>query len=373
MTGTAHSLTILHVTWSLQTGGLEMVVLDLARLGPEFGLRPLVACLEKAGDLVPRLEAAGTPYYKLDKRPGIDPGAVRRLARLVREQRVDVLHAHNQGAMFYCGLAGLLTRRPVVYTRHGASFGKDASHRWMSRLVSRMARLVVCVGRDALRVTRERDKVPAAKARLIYNGADLELFDGAADSRAAVRAELGLAEDDQVIITVGRLSGLKDQAGLIAAVAALDAARLVLVGDGEERQALEATARRLGVSHRVIFTGVRRDVPRLLGAADVFALSSLSEGISIAILEAMAAGLPVVATRVGGNPEIVIDGQTGLLVEPGRPDLLAAALEQLLKDPRRAAALGAAGRRRAEEKFSLRAMVGAYAAMYREVALWRTT
>lgn len=123
----------------------------------------------------------------------------------------------------------------------------------------------------------------------------------------------------------------------------------------------------------MIFTGVRRDVPRLLGAADVFALSSLSEGVSIAILEAMAAGLPVVATRVGGNPEIVLDGQTGLLVEPGRPDLLAAALEQLLKDPRRAAVLGAAGRRRAEEKFSLRAMVGAYAEMYREVALRRTT
>lgn len=362
----APELRVMQVSWTMRTGGLERVVLDLARLSPDFGVAPLVAAMEQAGELAEEVEALGIPFFLVGKGAGLDLGAGRRLARLVREHRVDVLHAHNQGALFYCGLAGLLTRRPVIYTRHGASWGKDASHRWLSRLGSRLARYVVCIGADAVEVARGRDRVPESKVRLIYNGADLTRFKPDARVRAEARAELGIGGREPVVMTVGRLSPEKDQAGLVKAMAMVPAARLVLVGDGPEAPALARAAHELGLAQRVILTGARRDVDRLLCAADVFALSSLSEGVSIAALEAMAAGLPVVATRVGGNPEIVEHGVTGLLVEPARPDELAGALTRLLAEPGTAAAMGRAGRRLAEEKFALTTMVGAYADLYRE-------
>lgn len=364
-------LNVAQVTWSLKTGGLEMMVLDLVRLCPEFSVRPMVAVVEEAGDLAGEVTAMGVPFVLLGKRRGIDPGLVRRLASLVREYNIDLLHAHNQGAMFYCGLAGLLTRIPAIYTRHGASFGRSRRHQRLSRLASAMARRVVCVGQDALEVTLKRDRVPRAKARLIYNGADLDRFGRDTRLGAEVRAELGIGLESPVVMSVGRLSPEKDQVGMVRAMAQVPDTWLVLVGEGEERGAIEAEAEALGISNRVILTGVRRDVARLLCAADVFALSSLSEGVSIAALEAMAAGLPMVATNVGGNPEIVRPGVTGLLVEPGEPRELATALGELLADPERARSMGRAGRALAEERFSLRAMVGAYCDLYREVVQGR--
>lgn len=365
-------LTVLHLSWSLLTGGLERVVLDLARLGPEFGLRPVVAALEQAGPWAERVREMGAPFYLLGKRPGLDPRMVPALARLLRRERVEVIHAHNQAAAFYGGLAGLLCGRPLVITRHGSSFGRDLSHLWLGRAGALMARRVVCVGREACQVARRVDRVPAARLRLIYNGVDTAQYRPDPGARATVRAELGLTPAEAALISVGRLSREKDYPTLLKALALLGGGggrpRLLMIGDGPERPALERIAGELGLGGAVLWLGERQDVPRLLSAADAFVLSSLSEGVSIAILEAMAVGLPVTATMVGGNPELVEQGRGGLLVPPADPEALAGALGRLLDDPALAKAMGASARVRAEERFSLAATARAYAGLYREVA-----
>lgn len=368
---TSRPLTVLHLSWSLLTGGLERVVLDLARLGPELGLRPVVAALERAGPWADLVRQRGAPFYLLGKRPGLDPRMLPALMGLLRRERVDVIHAHNQAAAFYGGLAGLFCRRPMIVTRHGASFGRDASHLRLGRLAARLAQRVVCVGEEARQVARRVDRVPEARLRLIYNGVDTALYRPDPVARAAARSELGLALTEPVLISVGRLSAEKDHHTLLTALALLGQRgtppRLLVVGGGPERQALERAAAELGLGAAVLWLGERQDVPRLLAACDAFALSSLSEGVSIAVLEAMAAGLPVAATMVGGNPELVEQGRGGLLVPPGDPAALAAALGRLLEDPARARAMGQAARARVEERFSLIATARAYVGLYREV------
>lgn len=362
-------LPVMQLALSLKTGGLERLVLDLLRQGTEMGVEYSLCLLEEEGDLAHQAHALGVPVHVLDKRPGLDFAVVPRLRALLRQTGARVLHAHNQAPGFYGGLAARWAGRPQIFTRHGASYGMDRSWRWISALAAHLSRYTVCVGSDALAVARREDRLPARRLRLIYNGVDTELFRPDPIRRAAARAELGLAAGHKTIISVGRISAEKDYATLLQALAALPPAwRLVLVGDGPELDNLRRLAAQLGLGERARFLGRRTDVERLLGAADLFALSSLSEGVSVALLEAMAMALPVVATAVGGTPEVVVDGLTGRLLEPGRPHELARALMETLDDPGRAAARGQAGRRRVEERFSLRAMAAAYAELYREVA-----
>ena len=362
-------LTVLQLSWSLMTGGLERVVLDLTRMGAGFGLRMAVATLEQGGPLAERARALGASFHMLGKRPGLEASVIARLANLLRRERVDVIHAHNQGAAFYGGLAGLICGRPLVVTRHGVSFGKDRSHVWLSRLATMLAHDVVCVGRDVCQAARRIDWAPAGKLRLIYNGVDTSIFRPRPNERQALRRELGAGPEEKLVISVGRMAPEKDYPTLLKAVAALagqaPGCRLVMVGPGPELPLLEDLARKLDMNQRVVWLGERADIPELLAAADVFALSSRSEGVSIAILEAMASGLPVVATAVGGNAELVEQGTTGILSPPANPGALAQALLALLNDPARAEHMGQAGRARAQRNFSLEAMVRSYAGLYR--------
>lgn len=362
----ARGLKVLHLTWSLETGGLERVALDLARGARALGVTPLLASLERGGDLAEQAKALGMEVLFLGKRPGIDLGVAGRLRRELLARRVDILHAHNQAPAFYGGLAARLSGIPAVCTRHGASFGKSYSHQWLSRLGARLCRYTVCVGQDARQVALSRDRTPESRLRLIYNGVDTDAYRPDERARQQVRAELGLSPGQPVLISVGRLSPEKDYPSLLRALASLPqpAPVLLLVGDGSERAALEELARQLDCPARLL--GLRQDVPRLLGAADVFVLPSLSEGISIAILEAMACGLPVLATAVGGNPELVADGLTGMLTPPAQPQALAAALSRLLEQPETRQAMGQAARQTAQSRFSLRAAVQSYVALYRD-------
>jgi len=365
-------LRVLQVVLSLQTGGLERLVLDLLRMGPRFGLRQSVAALVEAGDLADRLPGLNAPLAVLHKRPGLDFSLVPALVRVIKAQSVDVIHAHNPGAAFWAGLAGAAARRPLVTTVHGAAFGMDRSYHWVTRLSALMSRRLVCVGRDARQTLRRVDKIPAGRLRVFYNGVDLERFAPDPEAGLAARAALGLAPDDFVVISVSRLSPEKDCGSLFAALKLLAAdhpeARLLLAGDGPEMENYQRTAREMGLGDRVLFLGSREDVPDLLRASDAFALASLSEGVSLAVLEAMAAGLPAAITRVGGAPEIVHPGRTGFLVEPGRPEELARALGRLAKNLDLAQRLGRAGRKLVRERFSLEAMAGGYAELYRSVA-----
>lgn len=361
---------ILHVSFSLLTGGLESIIVDLVRSGPAAGYTCAAAVLEGSGAPAQRIRELGCAVVRLGKRPGLDIKVVFRLAGLIRQMGSQVVHAHNEGAALYAALAGLLTRTPVICTRHGASFGLDTL--WLRRVVGRLCKVTVCVSADVLNMAQERDRLPSQKLRLIYNGIDTSRFAPNAQARHKVRHDLDISEDQPVVISVGRLAPEKAYHDLLTAVAGLPV-RLLLVGDGPERAALSQKARELGLDPSSIFLGERGDISELLNGADVFCLSSLSEGVSMALLEAMASGLPAVATHVGGNPEVVLPQETGLLTPSGDPQALAETLGKVLGQDQRAVAWGQAGRRRVQQNFSLQAMVQGYADLYQELSTSRIT
>ncbi len=328
-------------------GGSESMVAALARYLIGRGDAVEIGCLGVLGRLGAELRAAGMPIVVHARRAGFDATLPLRLAQRIRVEQFDVVHAHQRTALFYGLLAGLLHRAPLVYTEHGPVVGPI---RWRQRVFNRAlgwrARRVTAVSQDLARQLVEREGLRSAKVEVIHNAVDVERFaSGARAGREAARARLGLPAAAAIIGSVGRLDAVKNYALLMRAVCLLPEHWLVLVGDGPEQEALTAQAQQLGIAARVRFLGMRRDVEDVLPALDVFCLSSVSEGIPLSMLEAMAARVPVVATRAGGIPEAVRHEREALLVD-GVPADLAAALARVLSDGalRRALTDGAVAR-----------------------------
>ena len=347
------------------TGGLEHIIVEMVRRGPEYGFLSSVAALRQAGELAEVIRRMGADFDFLHKRDGLDFRMALRLASLVRRKGIDLIQAHNVGAGLYSGLAGLITRRPVVTIRHGLSFGMTSP--WLRRVAGRLSTRTVCVGRAVMETARKIDFLPASKLQVIYNGVDAQNFRPDPETRGMARREFGIPPEAPLAVAVGRLDPIKDYPGLLKAAAMSTGLTLLIAGDGPPRGELEGMIGELGLGGRVRLLGNRDDVPRLLQAADMFVLSSLSEGISKAILEAMSTGLAVVATNVGGNPELVEEGRTGILVPVGDPAALAQALSSLAGDPQTARAMGARGREAVLARFQVDATFRAYAELYREL------
>jgi len=359
-------LSVAHVVLSLDPGGLERVVLALARAGCERGHGAAVVCLERPGRLAPDAERAGARVVCLDKPPGLRPGLVGKLRAAFRSLEPDVVHTHQVGALLYAGLA---TARPVVHTQHGREILWRPRRRLLARLSAARAARFVCVSRDLAREVSAGRLVPTRKLRVVPNGVSTEPACGPGDG-ADVRRSLGIPDGAAVVGTVGRLDEIKRQDDLIRALSRLGgdgpAPHLLLVGDGPALGPLRSLAEGAGLGRRVHFVGYQERPGRYLAAMDVFALPSRSEGMPLAVLEAWAAGLPVVASRVGGLPELAGDG-AAILVEPGDVPALAGSLGEVLADPARARELGMAGRERVATLFGLDVMVDSYLRQYREV------
>lgn len=371
-------ITVAHLVHALDVGGLEEVVLRLLAHTDRARFTPLVYALDAPGAMASELAVLGVPLVVLHRAQGLDPALPWRLARRLVREGVRILHTHNAGPHFYGALATRLARAlrstasgpglRLVHTKHGrnepASWRKVLLNRFASALTDR----VVAVSADAADVALQLEKVPQNKVMTIYNGVDTAAF--RPGDPGAARALLGLPAGGFHVGVVARLAAVKDHATLLRAFAIVRKERpdahLTLVGDGPERAALEARAMALDLAGSVHFLGERRDIAAVLPAFDVFALSSTSEGISLTLLEAASAGLPIVATRVGGNPEVVVDGETGCLVSPRDPAAFAVALGALARRPDRAA-LGLAGRVRVERWFSVERMAHAYQDLYAEV------
>jgi glycosyltransferase involved in cell wall biosynthesis len=362
----------------LQVGGPGQVTVAAALGLRSRGQDVRVAHLG-VGDWQPlaeRLRAGGVPTFKLPVSQLFDPIPIVRFAGYLRRERVDLVHTHNRYAHLIGRAAAALAGRPVVSTVHylveDGGGRREAIRRQLDFLTARLAcaRLImVCQAQRG--IFSRASGLRASKLLTLLNGVDCAAFRPDPLTRARLRAELGLAADATFYVTVGVLRPLKAIEDLLTALAALGPAEGpvhgLVVGDGPERGRLEAQARALGLNERVHFTGTRLDVAALLAAADVYVHPSRLEALPTSILEAMAAGLAVVATRVGGVPEIVQDGQTGLLVPAGRPLELAAALRTLL-DPERRIELGRAAREWALNHASLERWLDQLQALYREVA-----
>jgi sugar transferase (PEP-CTERM/EpsH1 system associated) len=370
---------IVHVLYRLDTGGMEQVAISVINhSGKRY--RHAIVALAGIGAMRNRIADPAVPCLSLDKKAGKDWGCYFRLWKVLRRLKPDIVQTYNIGTLDVAPVAWLAGVRRVVHAEHGRDVadpdGTNRRYRTMRRWLQPFIARYVAVSADLENWLRERVGIASRKVACIPNGIDIERYAGAAGSRE-LRPLLGAFAPPGtfVVVNVGRLDPVKGQAGLIAAFKLLcDSSpataarlRLVIVGEGACRNSLEAHIARLGLHDQVCLLGDRKDVPAILAECDVFALSSVAEGIPLTLLEAMAAGLPIVATRVGGVGEVVLDGVTGTLVEPGNPAVLAQALRGYMEDALRRAQHGEAGRQRVEQHFSLAAMLAGYTSLYDEV------
>lgn len=365
-------LRVTHLVENLERGGLERVVIDLARTQAAAGHDVQVVCLFEEGLLAAELKQAGIAVHACGKRAGADRRALGRIRARLASQRTQVLHTHNPAPHYYGAVAALLERTErLVNTRHGMG---NAPFTIRREVLFRLA----LAGTDAVALVCRRAEgnfvrhriVPRRKATVVPNGIRTDAFaPPSARSRELALRTLGLDPAGFHVGIVGRLNPVKDHATLLRAMvpltAAVPAARLVVIGGGALQASLEALGASLGIASHVRFLGDRDDVAALLPALDAFALSSISEGYSISLLEASAAGLPIVATDVGGNGEIVQDGLTGRLVPARDPEALGRALAELATDPRKRSDWGSAARAWALAEASIGTMASRYERLYR--------
>lgn len=356
---------VMQLVLSLSPGGTERLVIEICRhLASK--VESVVCCLDEPGEWAGEVSQLNIPVIALSREPGFHPSLARRLARVLAEHKIDVVHCHHYSPYVYGLLATVL--RPevrLVFTEHGRLASGAPS--WKRRLVNPLLSLRpgrVCAVSNDLKQFMVAEGFPERRVEVVYNGIDPGERPRPGQC-AAAREALGIPKDAFVVGTVGRLDPVKNLSALVRAHAEVNGrhphAHLVVVGGGPERASLEEEARRLGIFEAVTFTGQRADVRFLMPGFDVYVNSSNYEGVSLTILEAMAARLPVVATAVGGNPEVVIDHETGLLVQA---KAIADAVLALAADPRRRQTMGEAGRWRVKRYFSIDRMVEQYADAY---------
>jgi glycosyltransferase involved in cell wall biosynthesis len=365
-------LNIALLTTSLMRGGAEIQVFLLARTLKQRGHEVSVISMVAPEAFEAELAELGIPLYSLNMRPGIpDPRAVWHLAGILRARHPDILHSHMIHANLLGRLVRLLVRIPVqVSTAHNI----DEGGRWRERayrLTDSLATLTTNVSRAAVERYVRVKAVPASKIRYVPNGLELAPFVSGPNSRPSLRQALGL-EARFTWLAIGRLDVQKDYPTMLRAMAATSTAhpetRLLIAGEGPLRADLDALRNQLSLSERVTFLGKRHDIPALLQAADAYVMSSAWEGLPMVLLEAAASGLPIVATDVGGNREIVQDGVSGLLVPPGDPAALAKAMQQLMAMPEATRRqMGEAGRRHVQQHYDLARVVDTWEALYAEL------
>ena len=354
---------IVHVVQGLGIGGQERLVIYLSHELARRGHEPAIVTLSLGGVL--RAEAQGVPVYDVPRGGGADFSLIARLAHLLHARRADVVHTHNPAPMLHAVPAAILarvTRR--VHTKHGANrYGRRAL--WAARALVRTVDAVVAVSSQTADVARAKERVPEEILRVVPNGIPLRPYHPDALARSRVRDQLGINPDAFVVGSVGRLVSEKDYPALVRSVSHLlsERFRLVIVGDGHARPEIER-AIPADRAPFVTLTGVRRDIPAVLASFDLFALSSRTEGLPLAVPEAMACALPVVATAVGGLPSVV-PATCGLLVPPRDEAQLARAIEALARDPARARAMGESARSHALARFSIERMADDYERIYR--------
>lgn len=363
---------VMHVVHSLNLGGAERLAARLAvTLSDEFDL--VVACLDAAGLWAREVRDAGVPVVELLRQPGIDLALTARLARQARSHRVRLLHAHQYSPYFYTVLASLAVPGVrVLFHEHGRHYPEIDSPKRRAvnhHLFSRATHRVVAVSADVSERLVQYEGLPRELIEVVYNGTDAPP-PASPEEKSAIRRQLGLDPDAPVMGTVGRLDPVKNLPLAIGSLTSLRSRwptlKMLVIGDGPARAEIEAAAREQGVADQVVMTGFRDDAAELVRAMDIFLLPSLTEGTSLALVGAMAAGVPSVASAVGGTPEVLEHGQSGLLVPSEDQAALTAAIEELLTDPERAAAMGRAGREVYLERFTFDGMIEQFRRIYRE-------
>lgn len=367
---------VVHIIHALGTGGLENGLVNIINRTPPGRYRHAIVCLTEADEFAGRITAADVPVIELHKRPGHDLRLYWRLFRALRRLRPTIVHTRNLATLEMQFVAALLPGVKRVHGEHGRDvFDLDGTNRRYN-LLRRAARLVVqryvTVSRDLQQWLIATVGVPATRIRQIYNGVDQQRFRPSGGEQSLPLPPGFLPEDAIVVGTVGRLAEVKNQLSLLRAVhqvlqecpQLMARLRLLIVGDGPLADRIAQAVTELGLGDLVWLPGDRHDIPQLLQSMDIFVLPSLGEGISNTVLEAMASGLPVIVTRVGGNPELVRDGWNGRLVPVNDDAALAAAIGELVLDRNERLAMGAHALERVRSSFDWGRTVADYLDVY---------
>lgn len=386
ITKTEKKIKIIYFITSLDVGGSERQLVAWVHGLPKDRFECHIVCLSGFGPLEDLARQAGAILHDLRYPRKRAPGTIKgstlpaafaawlRLVRLLRQLKPDILHTLIPACNVLGGVAGKLAGvRSMVCTKLALGYYRDKS-RILARLeniVDPWFDLIHCKSRAIMEDVLKREPVSPTKLRLVYNGIDLSRFANL-PAREVVRAELQIPNDCFVVGTVANLIPYKGHSEIVEAAAFLrdrfPRALFLWVGrDDGIGSELQKKARRMGVEDRILFIGPRQDVPRILSAMDLLLSASHEEGFSNVLLEGMAARLPIVATRVGGNPEAVVDGETGFIVEPHDPQSIAGALEKVIQNPELARRMGDKGRERVEQLFSYEAMMQGLMQLYEEL------
>lgn len=367
---------IAHVVYHFGTGGMENGMVNLFNHLPPEGFRHAVINLAGYSDFRRRITAQEVAFYDLGKRPGHDYSWMPRLARLLGELRPAILHTRNLNALEaqFVGFANRIPGR--VHGEHGRDVSDLQGRNWKYNLLRRAARRVVhryiAVSQDLAGWLRDTVHVPAARIHQIYNGVDQTRFHPREQAGAPPPEASAFLQDARCVIgSVGRMVAVKDYPTLVRAFIRLcqqspdpTGLRLIIVGGGDARTECQALVDAAGLGNQALFPGDRSDTAEWLRCFDIFVLPSLGEGISNTILEAMASALPIVATRVGGTPELVREGVSGSLWSPGDVNGLTELLAAYAGDATRRQREGQAGRARVEQDFAWPRAAAAYASVY---------
>lgn len=353
-------LRICHLSLTLCTGGLERLLVDFARYHDPAQFELEFIALGETGPPAEEIRKLGCPVIEYPLTAGSKYARINQLANFFSARNYDLLHTHNAYPHFYGSLAAYRAKIPAtIHTRHGRRFGETISERLQFALASRFSNYVVPVSDDTGERCKNIGWLPDSKIKRIWNGIDVDRFNftGPANELTA--------------ITVSRLSPEKDLLTMLEAVKSvintIPQFRLMIVGDGPEREVLEQKSVALNLESHVTFLGERNDIPNLLSQAGFYVSSSLTEGISLTILEAMSVGLPVVTTAVGGNPEIVQQPDTGILVPSANASKLADAIADMCHQQNEWQQIGRNARNRVEQQFNIRSMIKEYESIYRSI------
>jgi len=373
---TPKRIRILYLIDKLQAAGTQTNLLEIIRRLDRNQFEPHVIALVEGGTLTREFESAGTSPVILSVKRAYGISGIKALAFLVsylKKHKIDALQTHFLHADILGGMAAKLAGvKKTITCRRDEGFWRTSRQLFLSRILNRLFDVILANSEAVRRAVLRDERIHPENVSFIHNGIHTDSFCPDRGLRTSLRRQLGIQENETVIGCVGNMRHpVKGQSNLIEAMSEIvkdhPRTRLLLIGGGRLRNHLEALSARLELQERVLFLGIRRDIQATLNAFDIFCLPSLSEGFSNAILEAMAAEKPVVATNVGGNPEIVEDGKTGFLVPPKDPSALAYRITQLLKDAPLQTQFGKAARKRVLDLFSVEHMIGRYESFYKQL------
>jgi len=360
---------ILHVTFNMGIGGTEQVIRQLVLHLPDTSFESRILCIDgHIGETGTQLQKLGIEVFSLKRKPGFDWKLIFDLRSMIRQQGISIVHCHQYTPWVYGLLASVATGARVVFTEHGRFHPDHYRYKAIvaNPLFALMTHRIIAISAATRAALARYEFIPKSAIGVIYNG--IGGFKHSASARECLRKHLGIPSDAFVMGTVARLDPVKNQSMMLEAFSLILARHpdswLLMVGDGPDRNLLVSKARELGVGSRVCFTGFIEDPSGYLAAMDVFLLSSHTEGTSMTLLEAMSLGIPGVVTNTGGNPEIIEDGHTGILCEPGSAPGMASAIEKIYRSSALAQSLSVNSRRRYQDRFSVDQMIQSYCSVY---------